>query len=60
MRTNLAYIETVASDALARELETPLVPTIARQKASQVSLAIVAGFAVRDTRLGLVSIALVV
>ena len=48
MRTNLAYIETVASDALARELETPLVPTIARQKASQVSLAIVAGFAVRD------------
>ncbi len=48
MKTNFVCIETAVSDALARELETPLVPTVARQKASQASLAVVAGFAVRD------------
>lgn len=48
MKTNLAYIDTATSEALARELKTPTLPAKVLQEASQASLTLVAGFIVRD------------
>lgn len=48
-RTNLAYIGTAVSDALAREMETPTIPTKDRERAENIrDLTVVSGFVVGD------------